>query len=91
MGTTLSITEWKNVLKAHPKAADAAPLTKALEEFSAAGRKDDPEALIGVLERVLSRAEAVKKKNKDKELVGFLDDLIADAGKEKAKAARAAA
>jgi hypothetical protein len=92
MPTTISAADWKKLLKAHPKAEEAAPLTRALEEFGRAEGKDDPEQLVEALDAVLSRAQAAKKKNaKVKELVGYLDDLIDDADKEKARAERDAA
>jgi hypothetical protein len=89
MANTLSLAEWKKILKAHPDAADAAPLTKALEVYDKAEGKDDPKLLLDAIEKVLSSAQAAKKKNaKNKEVVKFLDLLTADADKEKAKAAR---
>src|SRR4051794_13719262 len=75
MASTLSVSDWKKQLKDHPKAEEAVPLTKALEEFV----KVDGKATEAVpaLEVVITRAKAAKKKNaKNKDLAEYLDDVI---------------
>ena len=45
MPSTFSIADWKKLVKEHPEAAGADAVPKALESYSKAEAKDDPEGL----------------------------------------------
>jgi hypothetical protein len=92
MAATLSAADWKKVLKAHPDAAETAPLTKALEEYARAEDKGEPKPLLTALDQVVARAGAAKKKNaKNAKLTSYLDDVIDDAEAARKQAEREAA
>jgi hypothetical protein len=89
MSSLPSVADWKKLLKSHPDADETAPLTKAMDDYGKVAGKGEPAQLVTLLEKVIDRAKAVKKKNpKNKELVGFLDDMIGDAQKELTRASK---
>jgi hypothetical protein len=89
MAATLSAADWKKLLKAHPDAAEASPLTKALEEFARAEAKGEPRPLLAALDQVVARSQAARRKNaKNAKLTSDLDGVNDDAGSAPSKAER---
>jgi hypothetical protein len=89
MSSLPSVADWKKLLKTHPDAEETAPLTKAMDDYGKVAGKGEPAQLAALLEKVIDRAKAAKKKNpKNKELVGFIDDVIGDAQKELTRASK---
>src|SRR5205809_249678 len=76
MPSTFSIADWKKLVKEHPEAAGADAVPKALESYSKAEAKDDPEGILDALKTMITKAEAAKKSVKKKEVVGYLEKMI---------------
>lgn len=80
MPAWLAVADWKKLAKEHPEAAKADAVPKALEAFAKA-KGDDDESL-DAIKLVVTKAEAAKKSAKAKEVVGYLEKLIKEAGDE---------
>jgi hypothetical protein len=83
MATSMSVSEWKKRVLKNKSAEATEPVGKALEEYGRVKEADAPEVRIGALEKVIEAGKTAKKANlKNKDLVAYLDDLLADADKE---------
>ena len=85
----LLASEWKKTLKSHPEVKGADDLTKTLEQY--ARSKDSPDKELVALKAVSAEAKQLKGKNsKNKDLAGYLDDVLGGAEKAAEKAEKEA-
>ena len=88
MANPLAVADWTAFVKKNP-ADGAAPLTKALDAYKAS-LKDDSEEQVDALNDLIKQATVTRRKNSDKKVLSYIDDVLDDAEKALKAAEKAA-